>query len=283
MRISIFTGVLFVSTLSAAYASTSPAASYISPDAASLTSNFTVGTRTVVPGTTLKPGSYVIRIVDHLSDRTILSVERPDGKVLATFLALPSQAISRGGSGPVDFSDGPKHDRALRGYSFPGNLTVEFVYPKAEAVQLAIANGQKVEAIDPASDNLPSKEKNLSHDDMQIVTLWTLSPTVVPAGGGLSGPAISAAKYVPPSPPQPSAPRYVARNEPPANMPNAAPFQQTPAASIAAPRSRPASATRKPVLAVLPHTASDLPMILMLGLLAFIGAVMLRLRSVSRS
>ena len=51
-------------------------------------SQFSVQENTQIPGATLKPGSYNIRIVDHLSDRMVLRVER-DGKAQATFLALP--------------------------------------------------------------------------------------------------------------------------------------------------------------------------------------------------
>ena len=53
--------------------------------AGSAYSQFSVQENTQIPGATLKPGSYNIRIVDHLSDRMVLRVER-DGKAQSTFL-----------------------------------------------------------------------------------------------------------------------------------------------------------------------------------------------------
>jgi len=110
-----------------------------------------------------------------------------------------------------------------------------------EAVALAKANGVSVLAVDPASEGKAPELANLSHDDMQVVTLWTLTPERVAA------PArevkISAARYV--------APEAQAAN---------------------APANRPA------ILKQLPHTASLLPWVVMLGMLASFCACLLRIR-----
>ena len=81
------------------------------------------------------------------------------------------------------------------------NSMVEFVYPKADAVAIAKSNQSKVPAIDPASEGKVA-DKNLSQDDMEVVTLWLLSSTTV--GPNDSAPAIKAEKY-----------QQVATNEPP--------------------------------------------------------------------
>ncbi len=257
------------------------AAALSSPaDSSLLTERFTVDGNTAVPGTVLKNGTYVIRVVDHMSDRSILRIEDEKGKALSTFLGVPNASIG-GGQGPVVWGGGSEHDRALRGFNFPGSFSVEFVYPKAEAVKIALSHSSQVNAIDPESDNLPSKEKNLTNDDMRMVTLWTLSPTKVDG----KTPAIAAEKYKPAVQPV-SAPPLVARNEPPAPLPPRA----TPSPSAASTRPSTsaapapvAPAARKPVArralaTALPHTASELPAVLLAGVVALFGLFSLRLR-----
>ena len=278
MRTQVLSAFLLVATSAGVSALAASPAGYALPDAAPLVANFSVSSTTTVPGTTLKPGSYVIRVVDHLPDRTILRIETADGKQLTTFLGLPSRRLSNSGRGPVDWATGPDHDKALRGFSFPGDYAVEFVYPKAQAVKLAVANSNKVEAIDPASDNLPAKDKNLSREDMRIVTLWTLAPTTV--GPNDNTPAISAVKYEAPAAPSAPTPTYEARNEPPAVVNRPAPVPR-PRVHTSAPAESSAAAPapkRKPVLTALPHTASDLPLILLGGLVSLTAAAGLRTR-----
>lgn len=269
---------LLLGPLSLGAVVSAPAAIAISSpaDSSLLTEKFSVDGSTAVPGTVLKSGSYVIRVVDHMSDRSIIRIEKEDGKVISTFLAVPNR---QGGSvGPVAWTGGSDKDKALRGYNFPGSYSVEFVYPKAEAVKIATAHSAAVEAIDPASDNLPSKQNKLSSDDMKMVTLWTLSPTRV---NGTT--AIAAEKYKPAAD-APTPAVTVARNEPPAApytpraqaAPAPAPVP-SPSASAApqkvAPAAKPA---RRPVASVLPHTASELPAVLLVGMLSLLGLAAIR-------
>ena len=243
-------------------------------DISLMTGRFQVSDETAVPGVVLKSGSYVIRVVDRLSDRSILRVENENGKVLSTFLAVPNRSLAGyAGQGPVAWTGGSGHSNALRGFNFPGAYSVEFVYPKAEAVKIAVGHSAAVEAIDPPSDNLPSKQKNLTNDDMRIVTLWTLSPTRV---NGAS--AIAAEKYKPLEPARTS-PEVVARNEPPAGLPE--PHTTAPAMAKSPTTSAPRInrvAARRPIAAALPHTASPLPGILLAGIVSFAGIVVLRSR-----
>lgn len=251
-------------------------------DSSLLTEKFSVSGNTSVPGTTLKAGSYVIRVVDHMSDRSILRIEREDGKVVTTFLGVPNRQLA-GNSGPVTWEGGNAGAKALKGFNFPGSYSVEFVYPKAEAVKIAVAHSAAVEAIDPSSDNLPSKEQKLTDDDMRIVTLWTLSPTRV---NGTT--AIAAEKFKPAAEPAPPAP-VVARNDPPpapgAPRPGIAPLDPPrppapvrPASQMRTPAPAPKPPARRPVASALPHTASNLPAALLAGTVALFGIVLLRSR-----
>ena len=231
-------------------------------------SSFTVDDKTQVPGKTLKPGAYTIRIVDHLSDRMIVRIDR-DGKQETTFLALPVSGLQKPSEqGPIKLTS-VKGKNALRGFAFPNGTLAEFVYPKEEAVGIAKANNTKIPAVDPASEGL-SADRSLSSEDMKMVTLWMLSPTTVGPDG--TGKGIAAERY--------EAPRQaasVSAPRPAASIP--APHQT---AAVQAPRQvasveAPARPRVRPIMAVLPHTAGSLPLVMLTGLfsLGFAGALTL--------
>ena len=203
--------------------------------------SFQVDDKMQVPGKVLSKGSYTIRIVDHLSDRMIVQVDH-NGKMLSTFLALPSSGLPKQASqGPIVLSSGVNAKTALRGFTFPDGTVAEFVYPKAEAVGLAKANDAKIPAIDPESQGLKGNPA-LSQTDRDMVTLWMLSPT--PVGPNDSGPGIKAERY------------------------------QAQQASVSTPpRPKP-----RPAVAALPHTASNLPLTMFFGLLCSGAALVLMRR-----
>jgi hypothetical protein len=227
-RIAASSAIVAMSTLSFAAA---PA----SDDQAAI-AKFSVAQRTEVPGLTLQPGSYSIKVVDHLSDRYILRVDGANGSVHSTFIGLPNSTIRKGNtSGLINWDAGPVGQKAVRGYAFPGGTTVQFVYPKAEAVSLAKVNDSKVPAIDPASEG-KVEANNLSKDDMEIVTLWMLSSTQV--GPTDSAPEIKAERY------------QASASTPPA--------------------------PHKTVIAVLPHTASFMPILFCIAIFSLVTATALR-------
>ncbi len=149
---------------------------------------------TNIPGLTLPRGSYVIEAVGHMSGRYVVRVEgRSVGHY--SFLALPNPEIPKPATpGLVLWDKAAGGKQYLRGWYFAGAPSVlEFVYPKAEAVALAKTNHATVPAIDPASEGRPVSIKGLSKEDMEVVTLWLLSPTRVEPGDPSGG--IQATKY----------------------------------------------------------------------------------------
>ena len=206
--------------------------SLVAAAADSLSGSFTVSQQTMIPGSTLQPGTYSIRVLDHLQDRYIVRVDGSGGSTHSTFIGVQDpQLKSVASTGAVPWGSAPEGNSALRGYSFGlSSPSLEFVYPKADAVALAKLNDSKVPAIDPASEGRPAELSGLSKDDMEIVSLWLLSATRV--GPNDNAPAIKAEKY-----------------------------QQVATA-------RPV----RPVINQLPHTASELPLLLLTGLLSFAGA-----------
>jgi hypothetical protein len=149
---------------------------------------------TNIPGLTLPPGSYVIEAVGHFSGRYVVRV---DGRKVApySFLALPNPEIPKPATpGLVLWNKPADGKQYLRGWYFAGAPSVlEFVYPKAEAVAIAKSNQSTVPAIDPASEGRPVSIKGLSKEDLDVVTLWLLTPTKVGPGDTSGG--IQAEKY----------------------------------------------------------------------------------------
>ncbi len=203
--------------------------------------NFTVSQQTLVPGMTLQPGSYSIKVLDHLQDRYIVRIDNASGNEHSTFISVQDPKVKVAGkTGAVPWNAGPDGNSALRGFTFGSNTPpLEFVYPKADAVAIAKLNDSKVPAIDPASEGRPAEVSGLSKEDMEIVTLWLLSSSTV--GPTDTAPTIKAEKM-----------QQVASNKPP-----------------------------KPVIDRLPHTASALPTFLLAGLVAAGGAAVLRRRRVA--
>ena len=203
--------------------------------------NFTVSQQTMVPGMTLQPGSYSIKVLDHLQDRYIVRIDSATGGTHSTFISVQDPKVkSAGKTGAVPWSAGPDGNSALRGFTFGSSTPpLEFVYPKADAVAIAKVNDSKVPAIDPASEGRPAEVSGLSKEDMEIVTLWLLSSSTV--GPTDTAPTIKAEKM-----------QQVASNKPP-----------------------------KPVIDRLPHTASELPATLLAGLVMAGGASLLWRRRVA--
>lgn len=146
------------------------------PVSASSPTKFNVSSTAKVPGLTLEPGAYTIRVVNKLSDRLILTVDSANGDRHSTFLGIPNRSIPRPShASSVSWSNPANGLDYLRGFYFPGGPAVtEFVYPKAEAVSIANSNQDKVPAIDPASEGRVA-DPTLSDQDMKLVTLWLLS------------------------------------------------------------------------------------------------------------
>ncbi len=250
-------------------------------DASTLDTPFTLQRDTQVPGKVLKAGGYTLVIKDHLSDRAIIQVKTDSGKVESTFLGVFHSGMQTTGAlGPIALPT-EKGPQALRGFKFPGGGTVEFVYPKDEAAKLATKSPEQVLAIDPASDNLHTTGKNLSTEDAKIVTLWSLQASKVSTGQA----GISAKKFVAPEPSTESTLVASASSPAPAPTPRPVPAA-TPAPSVAKPvatvqRPAPAPAAqvataRRPKLAALPHTASNLPLLLLVALASFSAALVTR-------
>lgn len=159
------------------------------------TSTFAVSKPTEIPGLTLQPGKYTIHVIDHLSERYIVRVDSPKHGIHSTFLALSDPATPKPATPGLElWQNAASSKEYVRGWLFKGEpATLEFVYPKADAVAIAKSNNAKVPAIDPASEGRPPQLKGLSRTDLELVTLWLLSSTQVGPGDNAGG--IQAERY----------------------------------------------------------------------------------------
>jgi len=100
-----------------------------------------------VPGTTLPAGTYVFKLADGDSNRTIVEIyNAEETKLITTVLAISDYRLKTPGKTIVSFDERPVgQPEALRAWFYPGdNAGVQFVYPKQRATELAEANQQPV-------------------------------------------------------------------------------------------------------------------------------------------
>jgi hypothetical protein len=96
---------------------------------------------------TLPGGTYVFRLLESSSARHIVQVTNPRGdKVYSTILAIPDYRVNASSKTTMYFSERRAGAPApLKSWFYPGdNFGHRFVYPKAQALQVAAATNQPV-------------------------------------------------------------------------------------------------------------------------------------------
>ncbi len=187
----------------------------------------------------LPAGTYVFKLVNSSSNRHIVQIfNKEQTRIFATILAIPNYRLQPKDKTVVTFNESIKgRPQAIRAWFYPGaNWGEEFVYPKAKAVELAKATNLPVLQM-PA----PAKEEVAKPEEARVELERAPVTAVRP-----SGEEVEIAQVVTPPPP--------------------AEVAQVAAAPAAAPAAEPK----------LPTTASPLPLIAFLGLLALGGALTLR-------
>lgn len=104
-----------------------------------------------VPGATLAPGEYVMKLLDSPSDRHIVQIFNADEtKVETTILAIPNYRLKPTGKTAFTFWEMPPgQPKALRAWFYPGdNFGQEFAYPKVKATEIATVAHAEVPAVE---------------------------------------------------------------------------------------------------------------------------------------
>jgi LPXTG-motif cell wall-anchored protein len=189
-----------------------------------------------VPGATLPAGTYVFKLADttDASRHTVIIQNQRENHTYATILAIPNYRLKPTGKSRFMFWETPAgQPKALRAWFYPGdNMGQEFAYKKDRATQIT---------------------KNTTTHDQVPVDTNTETAAVAPA------PA--------PAPEQELAPAPVetAQNTPPP-APAPAPVAEAPApAPEPAPAPAPVETARNTTPNELPQTASNIPLLALLG------------------
>ena len=196
-----------------------------------------------LPNAMLQPGTYVLRLNDSLSNRHVVQVFDKDEKhLITTILAIPNMRLQPTGKSVFAFWEVPAgKPKALRAWFYPGdNFGQEFAYPKDEAAQITATNSGATVPINNAKPE-------------ELATSATAEPApAAPVATAESTPA--------------PAPVTVA----------AAPQTPPPAPVISEPAPAPAVDTSRqtnPPAESLPKTASNMPLIGLLGLSSLAAAL----------
>ena len=107
-----------------------------------------------VPGATLPPGKYVVKLADSAANRHIVRFFNEDqSKVLATVLAIPNQRMKPSGETQLGWYETPAGEPpALRSWFYPGDtFGQQFVYPKEQARAIAGKTKRNVPSMDDAA------------------------------------------------------------------------------------------------------------------------------------
>lgn len=103
-----------------------------------------------IPGRVLPAGTYVFKLADSMTDRHIVQIFTADeSQILATLLAIPDYRLRTTDQTVIKFGEVfPGAPEAIRAWFYPGNsIGQEFVYPKSRAIQLATLAKAVVPAI----------------------------------------------------------------------------------------------------------------------------------------
>jgi hypothetical protein len=210
----------------------------------------------------LPAGTYVFKILDSQSDRHIVQIFNKDETVIyATILAIPNYRLKATDKTVITFRERPAgQPEALRAWFYPGrNWGEEFVYSKAMALELAKTTNTPV-LFTPSELPLEVAEPIKSADEAVVVQLKQAPIMAVkPTGEEVQLDEVVTA---------PPAETAVVVTEPAITSADRTVPAETEVAATAPATS---GADR-----MLPATASTLPLIALLGLLALGGALALR-------
>jgi hypothetical protein len=139
-----------------------------------------------IPGGIVLPaGTYVIKLLDSLSNRHIVQIFNEDQThIYATILAIPNWRLDVTDKTVMTFGERAAGDpQAIRSWFYPGdNFGQEFVYPKRRAVELAKITNLPILAMPTELESEITKAAK-SVDDEPVVALKHAPLTAVKPTG----------------------------------------------------------------------------------------------------
>jgi hypothetical protein len=127
-----------------------------------------------IPGTALPAGTYMFRIMDIPGNRNVVQILNADEThTYAIVLGLPDFRLKPNDDTEISFYEAqPGVPLPLHAWFYPGyNSGVEFVYPKAKALEIARASGEPVLATPWEPEYIPEP------GELATEPLVTIEPT----------------------------------------------------------------------------------------------------------
>ena len=203
-----------------------------------------------LPTTTLQPGTYVIKLAETsaANRHAVQFFDKSETHLVTTILAIPNERVRPTGKSVFAFWETPAgQPKALRAWFYPGdNFGQEFAYPKDEAARISASN---------SNVTVPINEEKTT----EVSATAPAEPAPAPVAVAEPAPAADPA-------PAPAPVEVAAAQQPaPAPIDNSDAQRVTPAPTPA------------PAADTLPKTASNLPLLGLIGLLSIVAALGLKL------
>jgi hypothetical protein len=219
---------------------------------------FTFSAPIALPGTTLPAGRYEFRIVDTTTSRKVIQVLSDDGKKpFAMANTIPDQRRDPVKDATVSFYETPRGTpAAVKSWWYPGeSIGYQFIYPRAQARQIAQNTGKAV---------LTTKSETTKYEETKSAELTRVESTGKDVDVNAPDAAANESTTV--------------FNRAPAPQEDQDRGDRTAA-------SQPVNNNNPPQVArnELPRTASNLPMIGLIGMLSALAFVTLRFGTSLRS
>jgi hypothetical protein len=237
---------------------------------------FTFSGPVTLPGVTLPAGQYLFRLADANSSSKVVQVLNADGtKPYGLFFTISAERLEPASSPEVRFMETASGTpAAIRTWWYPGERSgYEFIFPKEQARRLAMGASQPVLTTDAQTTtteqtNTADLSRVGSSGQETDVSATAAPAATTPTGTTQEGTIASSSLSIA----TPSIPAIGSAPVPPSTA-----SAHTPAVGTAStPTSSAQTGSARAARTELPPTASQLPLIAMVGTVALLSAASLR-------
>ena len=235
---------------------------------------FTFSGPVTLPGVTLPAGQYLFRLADPNSSSKVVQVLNADGtKPYGLFFTISAERLEPASSPEVRFMETASGTpAAIRTWWYPGERSgYEFIFPKEQARRLAIGASQPVLTTDAQTTTTEQTNtaelSRVGSSGQETDVSASAAPTAAtPTGTTQEGTIASSSLSI-------AAPSIPAIGNAP--VPSTA-SAQTPAVATGSTTSSAQPSATQVARTQLPRTASQLPLVAMVGTIALLSAASLQ-------
>jgi hypothetical protein len=235
---------------------------------------FTFSGPVTLPGVTLPAGQYLFRLADPNSSSKVVQVLNADGtKPYGLFFTIPAERIEPAASPEVHFMETASGTpAAIRTWWYPGERRgYEFIFPREQARRLAMGASQPVLTTDAQTTTTEQTNtaelSRVGSSGQETDVSASAAPTAAaPTGTTQEGTIASSSLSI-------AAPSIPTIGNAP--VPSTA-SAQTPAVATGSTTSSAQPSSTQAARTQLPRTASQLPLVAMVGTIALLSAASLQ-------